>query len=120
MLSDSAKITQGHINSLAGIKNDDRFFQYDAPTQPGNSGGPVLNRSGTVVGMANHTLAIRYSLPEGYLPQNVNFALKNVVIRKFLLTNKIEPKGSSAESKMELVELAKKAQKFTVSVAIEY
>ena len=49
-LSDSAKITQGNINSLAGIGNDSRTIQFDAPTQPGNSGGPVLDSSGNVVG----------------------------------------------------------------------
>jgi len=120
VLSDSAKFTQGHVNSLEGIKNDGRFFQYDAPTQPGNSGGPVLNSYGSIVGMANHTLAIRYSLPEGYLPQNVNFALKSTVLKKFLLENKIELKDGSAETKMELVDLATKARDFTVSVAMEY
>ena len=50
-LSDAAKISKGVINALAGWSNDSRHIQYDAPTQPGNSGGPVLNWKGAVIGI---------------------------------------------------------------------
>ena len=44
-LSDHAKITQGNVNSLAGMGNDSRVIQFDAPSQPGNSGGTLLDKS---------------------------------------------------------------------------
>jgi S1-C subfamily serine protease len=71
------KATFGRVNSLSGINNDIRFVQIDVPVQPGNSGGPLLNASGEVVGVVTATLdqlaALRAS---GSLPQNVNYAVK--------------------------------------------
>ena len=71
------KATFGRINSLSGIKGDIRFVQIDVPIQPGNSGGPLLDKRGEVVGVVTATLdqfvALRAS---GSLPQNVNFAVK--------------------------------------------
>jgi S1-C subfamily serine protease len=71
------KATFGHINALSGIQNDIRFVQIDVPIQPGNSGGPLLNAKGEVVGVVTATLdqivALRAS---GSLPQNVNYAVK--------------------------------------------
>ena len=60
-LSDAAKISKGVINALAGWSNDSRHIQYDAPTQPGNSGGPVLDLSGNVVGIVSSGLSQRYA-----------------------------------------------------------
>ena len=72
------KATFGRINSLSGIKDDIRFFQIDAPIQPGNSGGPLLDNSGNVIGVVTATLAQFVALREsGSLPQNVNYAVKS-------------------------------------------
>ena len=60
-LSDSAKVTQGNVNNLAGWMNDSRLLQYDAPSQPGNSGGPLIDSSGTVVGMVSSQLSLEYA-----------------------------------------------------------
>jgi S1-C subfamily serine protease len=71
------KATFGRVNSLSGIQDDLRLVQIDVPIQPGNSGGPLINRQGEVVGVVTATLdqiiALRTS---GALPQNVNFAVK--------------------------------------------
>jgi S1-C subfamily serine protease len=71
------KATFGRINALSGIGDDLRYLQIDAPVQPGNSGGPLLNRKGEVIGVVSATLnqltALRAS---GALPQNVNYAVK--------------------------------------------
>lgn len=71
------KFTRGEINSLAGIKDDARYFQISTPVQPGNSGGPLFNNSGQVIGMVlarlNDITLLKVS---GSVPQNVNYALK--------------------------------------------
>ncbi|MGC3957426.1 MAG: tetratricopeptide repeat-containing serine protease family protein [Verrucomicrobiota bacterium] len=72
------KFTRGEINSLAGIKDDASYFQVSTPVQPGNSGGPLLNSSGQVVGMVLARLSdITLLKTTGTVPQNVNYALKS-------------------------------------------
>lgn len=71
------KATFGRINALSGIQNDIRFVQIDVPIQPGNSGGPLLNSRGEVIGVVTATLSQIVTLrASGSLPQNVNYAVK--------------------------------------------
>jgi S1-C subfamily serine protease len=44
------KFTDGKISGLAGPFDDPRFFQISVDVQPGNSGGPLVNSHGNVVG----------------------------------------------------------------------
>ena len=72
------KATFGRINALTGIQGDIRFVQIDVPIQPGNSGGPLLNKKGQVIGVVTMTLSEVYKLKEkGIIPQNVNYAVKS-------------------------------------------
>jgi trypsin-like peptidase len=50
-LSSGGNVTTGNITALAGLADDSRFLQISAPVQPGNSGGPLLDRNGSVVGI---------------------------------------------------------------------
>jgi uncharacterized protein len=81
----AAKYTQGDINCLSGFADDPRLFQISAAIQPGNSGGPLLQSDGTVVGMVVSKLdEIAVARQTGSLPQNVNYALKSSFILSFL------------------------------------
>ena len=51
-VSTSVKVTKGIISSLTGIGNNFSNIQIDAALQPGNSGGPILDDRGNVVGVA--------------------------------------------------------------------
>ena len=85
------KATFGRVNALSGIADDPKFIQIDVPVQPGNSGGPLINRDGNVVGVVTMTLDQLNALrATGSLPQNVNYAgkidgaaplLKSVAVR---------------------------------------
>ncbi len=72
------KLTRGEISSLAGMRDDPRQFQISVATQPGNSGGALVDEQGNVVGVvvmqANDAAVLRTS---GALPQNVNYAIKS-------------------------------------------
>ncbi len=71
------KATFGRINALSGFQGDFRFIQVDVPVQPGNSGGPLIDSSGQVVGVITSTLNVLATLKiSGSLPQNVNYAIK--------------------------------------------
>lgn len=80
-----SKVTFGNINALSGIQGDVRFLQIDVPIQPGNSGGPLINEDGEVVGIVTATLnAINELKRSGALPQNVNYAVKSDYILPLL------------------------------------
>jgi hypothetical protein len=50
LLATSPQVTTGTVSALAGMNDDTRELQLTAPIQPGNSGGPLLDFSGNVVG----------------------------------------------------------------------
>jgi serine protease Do len=78
LLATSVSVGEGIVSNTAGIENDPRVFQISIPIQPGNSGSPLLNSQGYVVGLVTSTLDNDYLFRRtGALPQNVNFALKS-------------------------------------------
>lgn len=73
----SLKLTKGILSGLKGLQDDIRHFQIDAAVQPGNSGGPLINNAGSVVGIVNARLNdAAVALATGAIPQNVNYAIK--------------------------------------------
>jgi S1-C subfamily serine protease len=83
LLGSSAKISEGIINSLMGARNDSKLFQISIPIQPGNSGGPMFNARGEVIGITSS--GIRASQA-----QNVNFAIKINELRALLRKKNIK------------------------------
>ena len=78
-------MTTGNVSSLIGPGDDTRALQFTAPTQAGNSGGPLLDGDGAVVGVVSLKLnVIRVHEMTGDIPQNVNFAIKPALAREFL------------------------------------
>ena len=85
LLASEANVTTGTVSALAGIGNDARFLQMTVPVQPGNSGGPLLDLEGRVVGVVVGKLdALQVASVTGDIPQNVNFAIEASVVRSFL------------------------------------
>ncbi len=83
----SVKLTSGDISSLTGVDtatsrvDDPRYLQISIPVQSGNSGGPVIDDTGGVVGIV---LSKTEMTPDREIMQNVNFALKASYIAKTL------------------------------------
>ena len=50
-----------------------RYYQISVPLQPGNSGGPLFNSSGDVIGITSARLN---SKAVGIEVENVNYAIK--------------------------------------------
>lgn len=81
-LSKEIKVTDGIVSSLAGLKNDLSRIQITAPIQPGNSGGPVVDDKGLVIGVAVGGLV-------GEDVQNINFAIKKDIVLGYLSQNRV-------------------------------
>jgi serine protease Do len=116
VLSTAGNFTQGAVTALSGIADDGRYVQISAPVQPGNSGGPLLDASGNVVGVVSAKLnALQVMVAtDGDIPQNVNFAIKADVLLRFLEKNGISPAGASMSPLLSGPELAQHAIKLSV------
>lgn len=109
-LSDSVKITRGIVSSLSGLDNNIGQIQIDAALQPGNSGGPVLNENGELVGIASAGLNKLLMAKEAkYIPENVNFAVASPIVVNILKSKKVKyatpSMFSGSFSNTELAEL---------------
>ena len=66
------------------------LIQIDAALQTGNSGGPILDEKGNVVGVAVARLDKIYALKKfGSLPENTNFGIKTNVVRSILESSNV-------------------------------
>ena len=89
-ISTSIKITKGIVSSLTGLGNNFSNMQIDAALQPGNSGGPILNDRGNVVGVAVAKLDMKKVLKNfGVIPENTNFGIKTSVVKNLLESNDV-------------------------------
>ncbi len=81
IMGNTARMSTGNISSQYGINDDPRIYQISNPIQPGNSGGPLINKNGQVVGIVVATLNAKSFLENtGIIPQNVNFAIKSNIL----------------------------------------
>jgi serine protease Do len=114
LLSTDGNCTLGHVTSLTGTRDDTRFLQMSTPVQPGNSGGALLDMSGSVVGVV---VAQLNALPQS-VPQNVNFAIQPSMVINFLEVKDVTPKldTSSIGAQRPPSEVCDIAKKFTIQV----
>ena len=92
MLSSGATLTTGDVSALSGLRDNHRHYQISAPVQVGNSGGPLFDLGGRVIGVVVSKLnAQRIAQVTGDLPQNVNFAVKGHEALEFLRRSGVRP-----------------------------
>ena len=98
-ISSTIKVTKGIISSLTGVGNNFSNLQIDAALQPGNSGGPILDNKGNVVGVAVAKLDIKKILENyGVIPENTNFGIKSSVVRSILESSNVSSPDHNKKS----------------------
>jgi S1-C subfamily serine protease len=86
IMGERPKYSQGVINAVTGMMDDPTFFQISVPIQPGNSGGPLFNEQGEVIGITTASLSLWAADAMGAIPQNVNYAIKSSFVKNLLST----------------------------------
>ena len=114
MVSSSVKVTKGVVSALTGIGNNYSNIQIDAALQPGNSGGPIINNKGNVVGVAVAKLDYKAIIKDfGAIPEGTNFGIKSSTVQQFIKANNVNS-GSGGHREMSTQDIGKKIQKATV------
>lgn len=108
------KYTAGAINSKTGIQGDPTHYQISAHTDHGNSGGPMFNSKGAIIGITDSGLdKAKYG--------DVNYAIKSSYLKSLvdaLPLNLDLPNDSSIE-KLSRVEQIKVLSKYTALILID-
>jgi S1-C subfamily serine protease len=103
-LDQGLTVTSGNVSALRGIDGSSNRVMITAPVQPGNSGGPLLNKKGAVIGVVVSRVDDMAILEEtGSLPQNMNFAVPSGPVLTFLAQNRVSrPQGEGTGGDMSV------------------
>jgi S1-C subfamily serine protease len=105
--SNTIKVTTGVVSATRGAGDNSGQFQLDAAVQPGNSGGPIYDSGGNIVGVVVAQLNKRTF---GSFVENMNFGIKASTVRQFLVASGINSKKSERTEEKSTEQLAEIAQ----------
>jgi len=119
LLTSDFTVSTGIVNSLSGLLNDTRFLQISAQVQPGNSGGPLLDTGGNVVGVVSAKInALKFAKVTGDIPQNINFAIKTGAVRDFLDNSAVTYQlNEAAPAELKTTQIADMARAYTMLIS---
>jgi len=112
VLATDLNASKGIVSATAGLLNDATQLQISAGIHPGNSGGPLLDSAGLVVGIVASALGPVAVADAFYIPQDINFAIKAEIAEVFLgsqsLDSQVGPIASASVSAADIVERARR------------
>ena len=118
LLTSDFTVTTGIVSSLSGLLNDTRYLQISAAVQSGNSGGPLLDTSGNVVGVVAAKLnALKIARATGDLPENINFAIKTGVVRDFLDNSAVPYQTADSVQEKKTADIVARARSYTMLIS---
>jgi S1-C subfamily serine protease len=118
LLTSDFTVTTGIVSSLSGMRNDSRFLQISAPVQPGNSGGPLFDTTGQIVGVVTGKLdGLRIAAATGNIPENINFAIKTGALRDFLDNSVVPYQTAEPKGELKTTDIAGNARAYTMLIS---
>ncbi len=83
-MGDEIKLTTGVVSSKTGFQGDVSIYQISAPIQPGNSGGPLFDNNGNLIGIVNakHNEAenVGYAIKTSYLQNLIESSISSPIL----------------------------------------
>jgi hypothetical protein len=100
-MGEEIKLTNGIISSKSGFQGDITTYQITVPVQPGNSGGPLFDKNGYVIGVINakHTGAENagYAVKTNILKNLIQSASQNLILSQ---SNQLYGKSLTIQAKL--------------------
>ena len=114
LMGKEIKITDGIISSKTGLDGDITTYQISATIQPGNSGGPLFDDMGNLIGINSSGLARLGSETTGY-------TIKSSYVASLIdvLPRKIELPSSTKLQSLPLTEQIKEISKYVVLIKVK-
>ena len=116
VMGEEVKFTDGKISSKTGIQGDVTVYQISVPIQPGNSGGPLFDNQGNLVGITSSGLNRDY-----FKSENVNYAIKSSYLKNLIdnLPQHVELQTKSNVAELPLVEKIKVFQPYMLYIKVK-
>ena len=117
MFSNTIKVTKGIVSANRGMGDGNSQFPMGTAVQAGNSGGPIYDENGNIVGVVVQQLnKLKVAKVMGSMPENVNFGIKASTVRQFLTSAELPTKWPNCSKRRSTKDLAKIAKNKTVMV----
>jgi hypothetical protein len=119
-LTTEGNLTVGHVSALRGLSDDPNSIQITTPIQLGNSGGPLLDSSGNVIGVVAAKLdALTVMRMLGDVPQNINFAIDLATLKSFLAAHGVRVTPAPSSGNLSPADIGERAKLFTYLIECE-
>ena len=117
LLGAGLQVSSGELSSMSGISGDSRYVQTSANVNPGNSGGPLVDEYGNVVGVVTSRLnAIAVAIKTGSIPSNIGFAIKTPILSNFLNQERITYSSAKKSDPKGVSDVAEDAREYVVLI----
>ena len=114
IMGEEIKFTDGKINAKSGYKGEISTYQISVPIQPGNSGGPLFDNDGNLLGITSSGL-------DKSLTDNVNYAIKTKYLNLLIeeINDKIELPKTVLSKTTLLTEKIKSLSNYVVYIKVK-
>jgi S1-C subfamily serine protease len=120
LLGSGPQVSAGNVSGLCGIANDSSLMQFTAPIASGNSGGPILDAAGLVIGLVCSSLNVDRVRQGGGSAENINFGVKAALIRSFLSTAGVPANLCKPSPPKPRAEIARAGRDFIYRIRCQY